>query len=76
LKIVLPEDPAMLLMYIYPKVAPTYPMDKRSTVFIAALSLIADTGCDPDVPLPKNGCRKHGSFTQWNTIQLLKTRTS
>jgi hypothetical protein len=28
-----------------------------------------------DVPQPKNGYRKCGSFTQWNTIHVLKTRT-
>jgi hypothetical protein len=26
----------------------------------------------PDIPQPKKGYRKCGSFTQWNTFQLLK----
>ena len=33
-----------------------------------------ETGSNPDVPQLKNGYRKCDSFTQWNTIQLLKTK--
>jgi hypothetical protein len=38
---VLPEDPAIPLLGIYPKDAPTYNKDTCSTVFIAALFIIA-----------------------------------
>jgi hypothetical protein len=31
---------------------------------------------DPDVPQLKNEYRKYGTFTQWNYINLLKTRTA
>ena len=35
-----------------------------------------EAGNNPDVPQPKNGYRKCGSFTQRNGIQLLKMKTS
>jgi hypothetical protein len=60
---------------IYPKDAPPYHKDTCSTIFIAALFIIARRGNNPDVSQPKNGYIKCGSVTQWNIIQLLKTRT-
>jgi hypothetical protein len=45
-------------------------------MFMAALCVQLETGNNPDAPQLENGYRKYGSFTQWNTIQLLKTRTS
>jgi hypothetical protein len=41
LDIVLPEDPAILLLGIYPEDAPTGKKDTYSTMFIAALFVIA-----------------------------------
>ena len=41
LEIALPEDPAILLLGIYPKDAPTYNKDTCSTMFIAALFILA-----------------------------------
>jgi hypothetical protein len=41
LDIVLPEDPAISLLGIYPKDAPTYIKDTCSTVFLAAFFIIA-----------------------------------
>jgi hypothetical protein len=41
LEIDLPEDPAIPLLGIYPKDATLYHRDKSSTVFIAALFVIA-----------------------------------
>jgi hypothetical protein len=41
LDIVLPEDPAILLLGIYPEDAPTGNKDTCSTMFIAALFIIA-----------------------------------
>ena len=41
LNIVLPEDPAILLLGIYPKGALTYNKDTSSTMFIAALFIIS-----------------------------------
>jgi hypothetical protein len=41
LELVLPEDPAALLLGIYSKDAPPYPKDMCSPVFIVALFVIA-----------------------------------
>jgi hypothetical protein len=45
-------------------------------MFIEALFVIAGNWRQHNVPQPKNGYRKCGSFTQQDIIQLLKTRTS
>jgi len=45
--IVLPEDPAIPLLGIYPKDAPTYNKDTCSTMFIAALFIIARSWKEP-----------------------------
>jgi len=76
LDIVLPEDPAIPLLGIYPKDAPTYNMDTCSTMFIAALLIITRTGKNPDALQPRNGYRKCGKSTQCSTTQLLRTITS
>jgi hypothetical protein len=70
---VLPDDPATPLLGIYPKDAPTCNKAACSTMFIAALFIIARSWKEPDVPQQRNGYRKCGTFTQWNTIQLFKT---
>ncbi len=49
LDIVLPEDPAIPLLGIYPKDAPTCNKDTCSTMFIAALFIIARSWKNPDV---------------------------
>jgi hypothetical protein len=41
LDIVLPEDPAILFLGVFPEDAPTYNKDTCSTMFIAALFIIA-----------------------------------
>jgi hypothetical protein len=76
LDIVLPEDPTIPLLGIYPEDAPTCNMDTCSTMFRAALFIIARTGKNPDVPKQRNGYSKCGTFTQWSTTQLLKTMNS
>jgi hypothetical protein len=73
LDIILLEDPAIPLLGIYPKDVPTGKKDTCSTMFIAALFIIARVGKNPDVPQHRNGYRKCGTFTQWSTSQLLKT---
>jgi hypothetical protein len=68
-----PEDPAITLLGIYPKDAP--PCYRGTcTIFIVVLFVIAGSWNNPDVPQRKNGYRKCGSFTQWNTTQLLIMR--
>jgi hypothetical protein len=73
LYIVLQEDPAIPLLGIYPEEVPTGNKDTCSTMFIAALFIIARSWKEPRCPQQRNGYRKCGTFTQWSTTQLLKT---
>jgi len=50
LDIPVPEDPAIPPQGIYPKDAPTYNKDTYSTVFIAALFIIARGWKEPRCP--------------------------
>jgi hypothetical protein len=70
LDIVLPEDPAIPFLGIYPENVPTRKKDTCSTMFIAALLIIAEAGKNPDAPQQRNGYRKCVTFTQWVTTQL------
>jgi hypothetical protein len=58
---------------IYPEDAPTCNKDTYSTMFIAALFILARTRKNPDVPQQRNGYKKSDTFTQWSTTQLFKT---
>jgi hypothetical protein len=71
----LPEDTAIVLLDIHPKDAPSCIKDIYSTPFFGALFII-ETGNNPHFPHLKNGSRKCCQFTQENSIQLLKTKTS
>jgi hypothetical protein len=73
LDIVLLEDPAIPFLGICPEDVPTFNKDSCSTMFIAALFIIARSWKEPRCPSQRNGYRKCGTFTQWSTIQLLKT---
>ena len=61
--IVLPEVPPILHLDIYPKDAPTYKKGTCSTMFIAALFIIARAGKNPDVPQQRNGYRNWYIYT-------------
>ena len=74
--IVLPEDPAIPLLGIYPEDAPTCNKDTCFTMFIAALFIIARSWKEVRCPSPKNGYRKCGTFAQWSTTHLIKTKNS
>jgi hypothetical protein len=50
LDIVLPEDPDIPLLGIYPEDAPTYNKDTCSTIFIEALFIIARSWKEPICP--------------------------
>jgi hypothetical protein len=78
LGIVLPEDPAIPLMSIFPEDAPTCNKDTCSTMFIEVLFIIAKSVIynNPDVLQQRCGHRKCGTFTQWSTTQLLKEMNS
>lgn len=76
LEIYLPQDHDISLLGIYPKDAPSYIKDTLSTMFTAALYIKA-RNWKLDIPQWKNKKKKIcGTFTQGNTIQLLKTKTS
>jgi hypothetical protein len=72
LDIVLPEDPAIPLLGIYPEDVPTSKKDTCSTMFIAALFIIARSWKEPKCPSTEEWIQKCGTFTQWSTTQLLK----
>ena len=63
LDIVLPEDLAVSLLGIYPNDTQTYEKDTRSTMFIAALFIIARSWKEPNVLQQRNGYRDYGTFT-------------
>jgi hypothetical protein len=71
LDIVLPEDPAIPLLDIYPEDVPTCNKATCSAMFIAAIFII-EAGKNSDVTTQRNGYRKCRTFTQWSTTQLLK----
>ena len=70
LEIILLKDPAIALLGMYPKDAPTYNKNTCSTMLIAALFIIPEAGIHLDVPQQRNGYRKCDTFTQWSTTQL------
>jgi hypothetical protein len=72
LDIVLLEDPAIPLLGIYPEDVPTGKKDTCSTMFKAALFIIARSWKEPRCPQQRNEYKKCGTFTQWSTTQLLK----
>jgi hypothetical protein len=55
LDILLPEDPAIPLLGMYPKDDPACNKDTCSTMFIAAIYIIARSWKHLDVPQQKNG---------------------
>ena len=58
LGIVLPEDPIISLLCIYPKDTLTYNKDTCSTVFIAALYIIARSWKEPRYPTSEEWIQK------------------
>jgi hypothetical protein len=58
LNILLPEDPAIPLLGIYPKYAPTFNKDTCSTMFIAALFIIARSWKEPTCPSTEEWIQK------------------
>ena len=64
LNIVLPEDPAIPLLDLYPKDASTCNKDTCSTIFIAVLFIIARSW--KELLQQRNGYRKCDIFAQWS----------
>jgi hypothetical protein len=73
LNIDLPHDPAIPLLQIYTKECESgYYKGTCTPMFITALFTIAKLWKQPrckDAPIPTNGLRKCGIYTQWNFIQ-------
>jgi hypothetical protein len=76
LEIDLPENPAIPLLGIHPKDTPPSNRSTCSAMFIAALFVIARSWKQPRCSMTEKWIQKCDSFTQWNTTQLLRTRTS
>ena len=73
----LPHDPVIPLLGIYPKDAQSFYKDMCSTMYIAALVVIARTWKQPKCPSAKEWIRKKcGTFTQWSITQQEKIMTS
>jgi hypothetical protein len=66
LDIVLPEDTAVSLLGIYPEDVPTCNKDTSSTMFIAALFIIARSWKEPRCPSTEEWIQKMYTFTQWS----------
>jgi hypothetical protein len=76
LDIILPEDPAIQLLSIYPKDSPIYNKDTYSTMFIAALHITARIWKESRCPSTEEWMQKCGTLTQWNTSHLFKAMNS
>jgi hypothetical protein len=63
LDIVLPEDPAIPLLGIYPEDVPTGKKDTCSTMFIAALFIIARSWKEPRCPSTEEWFHSPSLFT-------------
>ena len=75
LDIVLPEDPVIPLLGIYPREAPTYHKDTCITMFVAALFIIVRSWKEPRCPSVDEWIQNFGIFTQWSTTQLSEIMT-
>jgi len=76
LDIPLPEDPAIPLLGIYPKDAPTYNKDTCSTMFIAALFIIARSWKESRCPSTEEWIQKMWYIYTMEYYSAIKTMTS
>jgi hypothetical protein len=72
LGMVLPKDPAIPLLGIYPEDVPTSKKETCSTMLIAALFIITKSWKEPRCPSTEEWILNCGTFAQWSTTQLLK----
>jgi hypothetical protein len=73
LDIVLPEDPAIPLLVIYPEDVPTCNKDTCSTLFIAAFFCNSQKLERTQMPLNRGMDTESVVHLQWSTSHLLKT---
>jgi hypothetical protein len=69
--LILPDNPAIPLLGIYPENAQTCNKDTCSTMFPSALFIIARTWKTHRHPSTEEWIQKICSFKQWSTTQLL-----
>ena len=76
LKMEVPFDPAIPLLGLYPK-NPETPIQKNlcTPMFIAAQFTIAKYWKQPKCPSANEWIQKHGTFTQWNSMQERERRS-
>jgi hypothetical protein len=74
LGIVLPQDPVIPLLDIYPKDAPVYHRDTYATVFIEALFIIPRNWKQPICPLTEEWIRKMWSIYTMKHYSAIKIR--
>ena len=70
---ILPEDPAIPILGIYPKDAPTCNKDKYSTVFRAALFIIARSWKEPRCPSTEELIQKLSYIYTMEYYSAIKT---
>ena len=75
LEIELPEDPTIPFLGTYPKDSIPGHRGTSSTMFIAVFFVIARSWKQPRCPMTEEWIQDCGSFTQWNTTQLLSNFT-
>jgi hypothetical protein len=73
---VLPEDPAIPLLGIYPEDIPTSNKDRCSTIFIVALFIIARSWEESRCSSTEEWIQIMWYIYTWNTTPLLKTMDS
>jgi hypothetical protein len=72
LAIVLPEDPAIPLLGIYPEDAPTCNKDTCSTMFIAALFIMARSWKEPRCPSTEEWIQKMWYIYTMESYSVIK----
>jgi hypothetical protein len=72
LDVVLPDDPLISLLGIYPEDGPTCNKDTCSTMFIAALFIIARSWKEPRCPSKEESIQKMWYIYTIEYTQLLK----
>jgi hypothetical protein len=76
LDIVLPENPEILLLGVYPEDTPAYNKDTCLTMFIEALIITARSWKEPRCPLTEEWKEKMWYIYTMEYYQLLKTMNS
>jgi hypothetical protein len=74
MEIVLPQEPAILLLGIYPKTTPPYHKDTCSTMFIEALLVIARNWKQPRCPSMEEWIKKTWFIYTMEYLSAIKNK--